>query len=234
MKAIGAIVFAAAILVSSGCSHQPSMTSLQLKQIAETAYFEGDQATLIALLKEPALSGELNAAYFIGAGLIKSKQHQPRALELLQASAATGNSDASFQLAQAFENGWGTEPDLLVALDHYRAAIANAPNTTTLTVQSAEGAPFVNAAGEFDRLRGLAQTGDVEAQYRLGTFLDHGDGAPQNKEAAIKWYKAAASQGHELANLTLGYLYCRGIGTARDVYKATLYLQASNRNAECN
>lgn len=234
MNAIGTVALAAVWLIAFGCSHQPSAPTRQPDQLAESAYLKGDRDALIQLLKNPYLSKDPRAAYFVGAGLVSSERYQPQALELLKAAAAMGNSDAHFQLAQAFENGWGTEPDLLAALDHYRAARANEEGAySALMIQSAEGAPFVNRAGEFERLRELAQAGDRDAQYRIGAFLDYGDGAPQDLGAAIHWYTKAAGQGHELANLNLGYFYCRSIGVPRDVAKAKQYLKASNRNAEC-
>ncbi len=50
----------------------------------------------------------------------------------------------------------------------------------------------------------LAEAGDVEAQFKLGVIYDRGENVPQHFAEAVKWYRAAAEQGHAEAQLALG------------------------------
>lgn len=60
----------------------------------------------------------------------------------------------------------------------------------------------------------------AEEQYRLGVKYYDGDGVPQVYEEAAKWYRKAADQGHEKAQLNLGNMYYVGRGVAKDEVQA--------------
>ena len=51
--------------------------------------------------------------------------------------------------------------------------------------------------------RALANSGDADAQYRLGTMFENGRGVRFNDEEARKWYRKAAAQGHSDARKAL-------------------------------
>jgi TPR repeat protein len=63
---------------------------------------------------------------------------------------------------------------------------------------------------EFERLQVAAQAGDVEAQYKLGMTYDNGEGVKRDPVAAANWYRFAAEQGYELAQLHLGLMLNTG------------------------
>ena len=68
-------------------------------------------------------------------------------------------------------------------------------------------------------LRTRAEHGDADAQYRLGSMYDYGQGFLQDLQddvEAVKWYRLAAKQHHVEAQLVLGYRYQRGEGVPRD------------------
>ncbi len=52
-------------------------------------------------------------------------------------------------------------------------------------------------------LRPWAEKGQVEAQYRLGTLYENGQGIAKNLEEAKKWFRNAAAQGHVRARRRL-------------------------------
>ncbi len=52
-------------------------------------------------------------------------------------------------------------------------------------------------------LRPWAEKGQVEAQYRLGTLNENGQGIAKNLEEAKRWYRNAAAQGHVRARRRL-------------------------------
>lgn len=61
-------------------------------------------------------------------------------------------------------------------------------------------------------LRPLADSGDADAQYYLGTMFQHGHGVARDPRAAAHWYERAARQGHPLAQFALGFLLHQGAG----------------------
>ena len=54
------------------------------------------------------------------------------------------------------------------------------------------------------------QINDSEAQYNMGTFYYHGKGVGKDYKKAAEYYRLAANQGHELAQLSLGELVITG------------------------
>ena len=80
-------------------------------------------------------------------------------------------------------------------------------------------------------LKQLAEQGDADAQYRLGTMYKEGKSMPQDSNMACQWYAEAAAQGHEAglsvlkqlaeqgdaaAQYRLGDMYKKGKGVPRD------------------
>lgn len=49
-----------------------------------------------------------------------------------------------------------------------------------------------------------ADAGDIEAQFRVGSIYDTGNGAPSSRDKAEKYYRMAAEQGHAEAQNSLG------------------------------
>ncbi|HXX84168.1 MAG TPA: tetratricopeptide repeat protein [Casimicrobiaceae bacterium] len=63
--------------------------------------------------------------------------------------------------------------------------------------------------------RGLADKGDAEAQYRLGTLYAEGKGVGQNDATAMTWFLRAADKGNALAQYNAGASYAAGLGVAK-------------------
>jgi tetratricopeptide (TPR) repeat protein len=74
-------------------------------------------------------------------------------------------------------------------------------------------------------LRPLADQGDVQAQYNLGVFYDHGLGVPQNNSEAVKWYRKAADQGEDRAQNNLATMYANGQGVAQNYSEAVKWFR---------
>jgi hypothetical protein len=66
----------------------------------------------------------------------------------------------------------------------------------------------------------LADKGNAEAQYFLGTMYDKGQGVPQDYKAAITWYRLAAKQGVDDAQDAIGKMYDYGRGVSQDYKEA--------------
>jgi TPR repeat protein len=51
-----------------------------------------------------------------------------------------------------------------------------------------------------------AQRGEARAQFELGRRHYHGNGAPPDQSAALRWFRRAADQGHVVARIYLAEL----------------------------
>jgi TPR repeat protein len=60
-------------------------------------------------------------------------------------------------------------------------------------------------------LKPLAEQGDAEAQFNLGSLYYQGWGVPQDYREAAKWLRKAAEQNHGFAQATLGTIYAEGV-----------------------
>jgi uncharacterized protein len=61
-------------------------------------------------------------------------------------------------------------------------------------------------------LRPLAERGNADAQYYVGTMVQHGHGTRAHARRAAEWYAQAGRQGHSLAQFALGFLLYYGGG----------------------
>lgn len=71
--------------------------------------------------------------------------------------------------------------------------------------------------------RGVAQSGNREAQSLLGIMYAFGQGVPQNYPQAITWLRMAAAQGEPKAQFKLGSMYANGQGFTRDHQRAAMW-----------
>ncbi|MCL2022509.1 MAG: sel1 repeat family protein [Betaproteobacteria bacterium] len=66
----------------------------------------------------------------------------------------------------------------------------------------------------------MAEAGDANAQFDLGSRYSLGQGVPQDYRQAFNWYQKAAEQGLEEAQHNLGSMYNRGDGVPQNVWQA--------------
>jgi hypothetical protein len=64
--------------------------------------------------------------------------------------------------------------------------------------------------------RELAERGNPQSQYQLGTFYWNGTGVAKDDAEAVKWYRLSADQGLAPAQYDLGIAYRDGRGVAKD------------------
>ena len=70
-----------------------------------------------------------------------------------------------------------------------------------------------------------AQSGDVDAQYRLGMMYANGQDVSKNDHQAAVWLQKAAEQGHAEARYRIGLIYAKGQGVPQDREMARHWLQ---------
>jgi|GEM_PF-3800275 len=78
---------------------------------------------------------------------------------------------------------------------------------------------------EFQKLLQRAESGEAEAQNKLGTLYYNGQGIAKDLKKAFEWYKKAALQGLSNAQYNLGAMYFDGEGTPQDKTKALEWLE---------
>ena len=109
-------------------------------------------------------------------------------------------------------------------------------STLALSVSSAWAGPFEDAmfsyengdyAAAVEKLRPLAEQGNVTAQATLALLYDTGYGVPQDLGEAVKWYRLAAAQGDKSARYNLGQMYDTGQGVPQDSVRAYMWLDLS-------
>ena len=67
-----------------------------------------------------------------------------------------------------------------------------------------------DVAAAVRELKPLAEQGNAEAQFNLGSLYYQGWGVPQDYREAAKWLRKAAEQNHTFAQATLGTIYAEG------------------------
>ncbi|MEX2649561.1 MAG: tetratricopeptide repeat protein [Alphaproteobacteria bacterium] len=115
------------------------------------------------------------------------------------------------------------------------AAFALAAGLQAADAADLDAALAAHAAGDFAAahaaFRELAQAGEVEAMYQLGTMSVAGEGTIANDSAAASWFRHAAERGHAEAQVRLGELYEQGRGVPLDyAAAATWYGKAAEQS----
>ncbi|VAW74954.1 hypothetical protein MNBD_GAMMA13-2076 [hydrothermal vent metagenome] len=79
----------------------------------------------------------------------------------------------------------------------------------------------------FERKLGLAQTGNVEAQYDVAYLYTKGRGVDEDEEEAFIWYNKSADQGLDTGQYKVGMAYLKAVGVDKDLELARVWLQKS-------
>ncbi|MEX9949175.1 tetratricopeptide repeat protein [Providencia rettgeri] len=86
----------------------------------------------------------------------------------------------------------------------------------------------------FNELMLKAKSGDLDAQYEIGTLYDVGEGVEENEEKAIEWYLKAASQGHSQAQYMMGMMYETSEHLSDDSHLSLEWFQKSAAQGNSN
>jgi hypothetical protein len=79
-----------------------------------------------------------------------------------------------------------------------------------------------------------ADQGFANAQFRVGTMYEYGQGVEQNMEKALHWYRKAAEQGNANAQINLGLIYARGQGIKQDYAEAVYWYREAAEQGYAN
>ncbi len=81
----------------------------------------------------------------------------------------------------------------------------------------------------FSIFSGLADEGNMKAQYFCAGMYELGQSVAKDEEKALHWYEKAALQGMREAQQTVAFRYMQGIGTDVDQEKAAYWYEKSDR-----
>ncbi len=81
-------------------------------------------------------------------------------------------------------------------------------------------------------VRTLAEQGDAEAQFALGTMYRDGQGVRRDYDEALRWWRKAAEQGVVDAQYALGNIYSGGTGIARDNAQAYMWYRIATAQTD--
>jgi len=83
-------------------------------------------------------------------------------------------------------------------------------------------------------LREAAERGDAAAQLQLGYLHSQGHRLPRDDREALRWFLAAAEQGHPEAQRCVALSCFKGLGVDRDVRRAYFWMVlADERDPDC-
>lgn len=128
----------------------------------------------------------------------------------IQISAAAGDSQAQFKIAQCYAKGQWVEQD-----DHRASQyLQKAAEQGNVDAQIALGAFYGKGRGVPRSLamaiywyQKAAEEGNPLAEYAMGNFYSFGRGVTNDMDEAIKWWSKAADQNQPDAQAALGDLY---------------------------
>lgn len=118
----------------------------------------------------------------------------------------------------------------LVSIPYFRnllSCLLLAICSTTLAGTDNSAAVQTNPAHTIavNDIQPLAEQGDANAQFFLGTMYRNGQNVPQDYAQAIAWYRKSAKQGDQRAQYNLGMMYSKGQGVAEDNSKAARWFR---------
>ncbi|WP_323760978.1 SEL1-like repeat protein [Maricaulis sp.] len=158
-----------------------------------------------------------------------------RAIELLDAAAAQGMTDARDALVQILIEAAETSDSLEDGVPYYEhaASVGDVQAKAVLGSYYFSGQVLPQDLGRgLTLLREAAEGGDVRAQSNLGYAYRTGTGVARDDSVAFRWYLEAAEAGMVRAQAAVGLLYEEGAGTERNLSEAVRwYLNAYEAGA---
>ena len=87
--------------------------------------------------------------------------------------------------------------------------------------------------GDFDAayriLLPLAEQGDINAQFKIGSMFLDGEGRERDTKEAFKWYRKAADAGYAEAELVVGFAFLFGSRVVKNTYEAAIWIRKAAR-----
>jgi len=84
----------------------------------------------------------------------------------------------------------------------------------------------------FSELKAKAESGDAQAQVKVGLAYASGNGVPVDDSDAVRWFHKAAEQGDATGEYSLGEMYAMGRGVKKDYKQAAQWIQKAADQGE--
>lgn len=170
-----------------------------------------NHARLKLALEQKSVAYE-RLAHMLNMGL-GTQQNKEQALSLYKRSLIL------FQQLQMYTGVAASNPVLDKKLEQVKKRISKLEQDLNLNkTSSVQGFEF-----NLSSVKGLANSGNLEAQNELGDYYYGNNKKFVNMSTAIKWYEKAAAQNHSSAIFSLGYIYELGKGVPVDKEKGESY-----------
>ena len=167
-----------------------------------------------------------------------------QAIPLLTDAAMAGNTRSQYQLGILYKDGQGIAKDLLQAKKWLNQAAEKGMVEARLVLREmlekeSPGYEYTSGKSRFRfspvaRYEADAQSGNVDAQLKLGMMYITGDIIDKNPELALKWLRLAAKGNNTDAQLRLGELLYKGFDVDRNFEESAKWFQlaATSGNAK--
>jgi TPR repeat protein len=178
--------------------------------------------------EKAALRGSLRAQCNLGKRLLVDKAaggDPEKGRYWLERAATEGSAEAQYLLGRMYHEGEWVARDPAMAESLLERSALQGYDKAIDFLHVIESLGYWMEEWYHQRqpeLRTLAEDGDPEAQYQLGTRLERGAfGSVKDVPEAIDWYRRAAASGHPLAMASLAHIYEHGaIGVPADPARA--------------
>jgi len=100
------------------------------------------------------------------------------------------------------------------------AATAASAGVVAMTSRPFQDSAHAQTIPNVPTLRAEAESGNVDAQFRLGKAYQTGSGVARDDAKAAEWFRKAAEQGNAGAENSLGIMYSMGLGVEKNKEEA--------------
>lgn len=182
------------------------------------------------LVASPLAAAAEDDEFERGLAAARSGDHTT-ALEILTPLAEEGHALAQYAMGEMHSLGLGVPADDEIAFNWMLLAAEQGLVQAQLVIANGylRGVGVVQDITEGLRwMRIVADKGVAEAQYMVGLSYEEGwHGVEQDDYVAARWYRRAAEQGYDAAELKLSNLYLDGRGVPHDPEQAEYWLRRS-------
>ena len=204
-------------------------------------YAPTDHAQAIAWFRKAADLGSLGAELILAkdysVGYLVAKD-EAQGMFWYHKAAERNSGEAQYSLGTIYAEGLGVPRDMVEALVWLHKA-ADHPETKTRATAYIERIEhkipsLVSIPPNFDAIRGQAEQGNAEAQYKLGLLYEDDGTAIKDITQAAQWIRKSAEQGFPRAEASLATLYLNGTGVQTDLSQYVIWLRkaAADGDAE--
>lgn len=225
--------------LASCTQNQPKTTQPTINvdadlESAQAAYFNQDYGRATQLLTPLLGKQQGEAEYWMALIYLNDNNQQTSdadAVGFLEDAIDQGNVMAMWELGRAYEEGRGVQRNYLFALDWFRKHRQEQPKLDQpIYFEDGKSISYQNI---LTNLIHDAKEGNVLTQLKVAKIYDEGAHIKQSDVDAFYWYKIAANNGNPEAALQLGYFYCRGIGTDKNIELANTWFEKSQNDLKC-